>query len=157
MLGASPRKVASPETGYGFAALRAWNEERALVPQTHSLDDAEFGRARRVRKVDKLHFSYWHRIARSFLLTYINPKFILFVAFAGTLLASGLMQKRAVDKWTQSTGRAPLIQTGRGSWTAYMRQNKFDMPDELLKVISIWSWVGRAALLAFGIILFFVK
>ena len=90
-------------------------------------------------------------------MTYINPKFILFVAFAGTLLASGLMQKRAVDKWTQSTGRTPLIQTGRGSWAAYMRQNKFDMPDELLKVISIWSWVGRAALLAFGIILFFVK
>ncbi len=67
------------------------------------------------------------------------------------------MQKRAVDKWTESTGRAPLIQGGRGSWGAYMRQNKSDMPNELLKVISIWSWVGRAALLAFGIVIFFVR
>jgi hypothetical protein len=90
-------------------------------------------------------------------LAHIDTKFILFVAFAGILLASGLMQKRAVDKWTQSTGRAPLIQRGRGSWAAYMRQNKFDMPDELLTVISIWSWVGRAAILAFWIIIFFVR
>jgi hypothetical protein len=90
-------------------------------------------------------------------LAHIDLKVILFVAFAGTLLASGLMQKRAVDKWTQSTGRAPLIQSGRGSWTTYMRQNRFDMPDELLKVISIWSWVGRAAILAFWISIFLVR
>ena len=67
------------------------------------------------------------------------------------------MQRRAVDKWTQSTGRAPLIQRGRGSWGAYMRHNEPDMPKELLKVISIWSWVGRAALLAFWIAIFFVR
>jgi hypothetical protein len=28
-----------PKAGYGFDALRAWNEHEALVPQTHSLDD----------------------------------------------------------------------------------------------------------------------
>ena len=67
------------------------------------------------------------------------------------------MQKRAVDKWTHSAGRAPLIQRGRGSWAAYMRENKYDMPEELLKVISIWSWVGRAAILAFWIAIFFVQ
>jgi hypothetical protein len=33
MLDASLAKWASPETGYGFAALRAWNEQRALVPR----------------------------------------------------------------------------------------------------------------------------
>jgi hypothetical protein len=67
------------------------------------------------------------------------------------------MQKRAVDKWTQRTGRAPLIQTGRGNWGSYMRQNKSDMPDELLKEIFIWSWVGRAAILAFWILIFLVR
>jgi hypothetical protein len=36
------QKSTSPEAGYGFAALRAWNEQRTLVPQTHSLDGAEF-------------------------------------------------------------------------------------------------------------------
>jgi hypothetical protein len=90
-------------------------------------------------------------------LPHIDPKFILFIAFAGTLLTSGLMQKRAVDKWIKSTGRAPLIQKSRGSWGAYMRQNKSDMPDELLKVISFWTWIGRAALLVFGIIILFVR
>lgn len=94
---------------------------------------------------------------RSFLLTHKDLNLILFVAFAGILLASGLMQKRAVDKWTESTGRAPLIQRGRGSWGAYMRQNKSDMPDELLKVISIWSWIGRAAILAWCVIILFVR
>jgi hypothetical protein len=59
-----------------------------------------------------------------------------------------------VDRWTQSTGRAPLIQRGRGSWAAYMRQNKLDMPDDLLNVISIWSWVGRAALVVLWIAIF---
>jgi hypothetical protein len=43
MLCASLAKWTLPETGYGFAALRAWNEQRALVPQTHSPDGAEFG------------------------------------------------------------------------------------------------------------------
>lgn len=65
------------------------------------------------------------------------------------------MQKRAVDKWTQSTGRAPLIQRGRGSWAAYMRENKVDMPDELIRVISIWSWVGRAAFVVLWISIVF--
>src|SRR4029077_720703 len=32
------RAWAVPKAGYGFAALRAWNEHRALVPQIHSLD-----------------------------------------------------------------------------------------------------------------------
>jgi hypothetical protein len=72
-----------------------------------------------------------------------------------TAIASGLMQKRAVDRWTQSTGRTPLIQRGRGSWAAYLRQNKLDMPDELLRVISIWSWVGRAAIVVLWIVIFF--
>ena len=30
--------ILSCKAGYGFAALRAWNEHRALVPQIHSLD-----------------------------------------------------------------------------------------------------------------------
>jgi hypothetical protein len=90
-------------------------------------------------------------------LARMDLKVIEFVVFAGILLSSGVMQKRAVDKWTQSTGRAPLIQTGRGSWSAYMRQNKADMPEELLKVISIWGWVGRVAILAFWITIFFFK
>jgi hypothetical protein len=89
-------------------------------------------------------------------MPHVDPKVVEFVAFAGILLGSGLMQRRAVDKWTQSTGRAPLIQMGRGSWPAYMRQNKADMPEELLKVISIWSWVGRIAVLAFCIAIFLV-
>jgi len=87
----------------------------------------------------------------------IDPKVIEFVVFGCILLGSGLMQKRAVDKWTQRTGRAPLIQTGRGSWSAYMRQNKADMPEELLKAISIWSWVGRVAILAFWITIFLIR
>lgn len=90
-------------------------------------------------------------------MAHVDSKVIEFVAFAGILLGSGVMQKRAVDKWTQSTGRAPLIQTGRGSWAAYMTQNKADMPEELLKVISIWSWVGRVAILAFWITIFFFR
>ena len=70
---------------------------------------------------------------------------MLWIGYMVVAIASGWMQQRAVDKWTRSTGRAPMIQRGRGSWAAYMRVNKHEMPASLLKQISIWRWVGISA------------
>ncbi|MBB5061465.1 hypothetical protein HDF16_006201 [Granulicella aggregans] len=80
------------------------------------------------------------------MLAPINSKLILFVACAGIFITSRFMQKRAVDKWNQSTGHAPLIPRGRGIWATYVRKNKLDTP-ELFRVISIWGWVGRSAVI----------
>jgi hypothetical protein len=72
---------------------------------------------------------------------------ILLIACMALLIGSGLMQERAVYKWTRMTGRAPRTQRGRGSWGAYMRANKYDMPHSLLKEIAVWRWIGISALL----------
>jgi hypothetical protein len=36
-----------------------------------------------------------------------------------------------------------MIQKGRGSWAAYMRDAKHEMPASLLRQISVWKWVGE--------------
>ena len=85
-----------------------------------------------------------------------TPVPMLLVGSMAVLIASGWMQQRAVDKWTRSTGRAPMIQRGRGSWAAYISVAKHEMPDSLLKQISVWRWVGISALILFWIVSFSV-
>ena len=84
-----------------------------------------------------------------------SPISILQIACVALLITSGFLQKRAVDRWTQSTGRAPLIQRNRGSWGAYMRANKHEMPHSVLKQISIWKWVCYSALALLMLTFFF--
>jgi hypothetical protein len=72
---------------------------------------------------------------------------ILLIGCMVLFIASGWMQQRAVDRWTRSTGRAPMIQKSRGIWAAYMRDAKHEMPASLLRQISVWKWVGISALI----------
>jgi hypothetical protein len=72
---------------------------------------------------------------------------IIFVLFA-VFIATGWLQQQAVDKWTQQTGRAPMIQKGRGSWAVYMRATEHEMPVELRKRIALLKWVCYLALLS---------
>lgn len=71
----------------------------------------------------------------------------LAIACMALMITSGFMQQRAVEKWTQETGRAPMIHRGKGSWGRFMRGAKNEMPASLLRQISVWKWVGFSALI----------
>jgi len=58
------------------------------------------------------------------------------------ILASGLIQQRTVDRWTRETGRAPMINRGRGSWHRYLRSVEREMPASVRKRIAFWNWIA---------------
>ena len=72
---------------------------------------------------------------------------VIFGLFAVFFMA-GWLQQQAVDKWNQKTGRAPMIQKGRGSWATYMRTAEHDMPAALRRRIALLKWVGYLALVS---------
>ncbi len=72
-----------------------------------------------------------------------------FMAFFAVLFVTGWMQQRAVNKWAERTGRAPMINKGRGSWGRYMEANRYEMPASLLKRISVLTWIGYLAIALF--------
>jgi len=59
---------------------------------------------------------------------------------------SGVIQQKAVDRWTRDTGRAPMIHKGRGSWHKYLRSVEHEMPTPLRQRIAIWTWIGYSSL-----------
>lgn len=71
----------------------------------------------------------------------------IIIGLFAVFFASGWLQQQAVDKWTQKTGRAPMIQKGRGSWAAYMKTAEHEMPAALRKRIALLKWIGYLALL----------
>lgn len=73
----------------------------------------------------------------------------IIVGLFAVFITSGWLQQRAVDKWAQKTGRAPMIQKGRGSWGAYMRATEHEMPLALRKRIALLNWTGSFALMLF--------
>jgi hypothetical protein len=81
------------------------------------------------------------------LLNGLSPSSLLMVIGFVVLLASGWAQQQIVDKWTRDTGRAPMINKGRGSWSAYMRVAKHEMPAPIRKKIALFRWIGCLALL----------
>ena len=67
------------------------------------------------------------------------------IAIVGSLvlgLASGFIQQRTLDKWTQDTGRAPMIHKGRGSWSRYLRSVDAELPPSIRQRIAFWKWIG---------------
>ncbi len=78
-------------------------------------------------------------------MPHVQEAFI--IGLIAIFLASGWLQQQAVDKWTQKTGRAPMIQKGRGSWAAYMRTAEHEMPAALRKRIAVLDWIGYLALM----------
>jgi hypothetical protein len=71
----------------------------------------------------------------------------LIIGLIFVFIASGWIQQKTVDKWTQDTGRAPMIHKHRGSWDAYMKVAKHEMPAPMLKRISLLNWIGYLALI----------
>jgi hypothetical protein len=60
---------------------------------------------------------------------------------------SSLIQQRTLDRWTRDTGRAPMIHKGRGSWHAYLRSVKAEMPASVNRRIAFWGWVAKVSLM----------
>jgi hypothetical protein len=63
------------------------------------------------------------------------------------MFASGLIQQRAVDRWTRETGRAPMINRGRGSWHRYLRSVEREIPASVRKQTAFWNWIGILSLI----------
>lgn len=88
-------------------------------------------------------------------LSLASTSTLAFMVYVAVLIATGWMQQKAVDRWAQRTGRAPMIQKGRGSWAAYMKVAEGDMPAALLKRIAVLNWVAYLTLAIFILFLFF--
>lgn len=73
-------------------------------------------------------------------------KAFTFIGAMVVIIACGYMQQRTLDKWTRQTGRAPMISKGRGSWAAYMKTAKDEMPGPVRKRIAMFGWAARVAL-----------
>ena len=70
-------------------------------------------------------------------------------------LASAWMAQKTLDKWTRDTVRIPMVQRGRGSWGAYMRAHRNEMPASVRKQISLYSWIGGVAWTLLALVLCF--
>ena len=66
----------------------------------------------------------------------------ILIGLSVLFLASGFIQQKTLDKWTQDSGRAPMIHKGRGSWYKYLRSVKAEMPRSVSRRIAIWNWIG---------------
>jgi len=62
------------------------------------------------------------------------------------LLASGSVQQKTLNKWTQDTGRSPMIDQGRGSWHRYLRSVEAELPRSVSRKIEMRGWVGKVAI-----------
>ena len=60
---------------------------------------------------------------------------------------SGLSQQKTVDKWTQDTGRPPMINRSRRSWYRYLRNVEAEMPRSVRRRIALWRWVMNISVL----------
>jgi hypothetical protein len=69
-------------------------------------------------------------------------------------LASGFIQQKTLDKWTQDTGRAPMIHRGRGSWYRYLRSVEEELPNSVSRRIAVWGWIGKLCLILMMVIFF---
>lgn len=71
------------------------------------------------------------------------------------LIASARLGQKVLDRWTQATGRAPLIQKSRGSWAAYMQATNHEMPPSVRKQIALYQAIGWIALGLIGVVMAF--
>jgi len=62
------------------------------------------------------------------------------------VVVSGAAQQKTLDRWTQETGRAPMVNRGRGRWYRYLRSVKVEMPQSVRRRIAAWNWAGNVSI-----------
>src|SRR5579863_8014209 len=78
---------------------------------------------------------------------------LMCVGLAVLFFASGFLAQKTLDKWTQETGRRPLIHGGRGGWGRYMRSVERELPASVSKRIAFWTCIGYFAMILIAVII----
>jgi hypothetical protein len=67
--------------------------------------------------------------------------FLVLISSGIVFLASGWLKQRALDKWRQETGRAPVFHVRKRDQYSHMQAVMLEVPAELRKKLVLYDWI----------------